>query len=135
MTEKRRLSVARCIDNEQGSITTFVPFVMSSSGAFGPAARDFLKVLYKSARERGRWRMSDTPHLKASWATQFASSYWDMRLSMACSVTSAEVVGRLIVRDGNLNMTTNGRQAHPDPNVTGFGRRPVSRMAPGATPV
>jgi hypothetical protein len=134
-TEKRRLPVARWIDNEQGSITTFVPFVMSSSGAFGPAARDFLKVLYKSARERGRWRMSDTPHLKASWATQFASSYWDMRLSMACSVTSAEVVGRLIVRDGNLNMTTNGRQAHPDPNVTGFGRRPVSRMAPGATPV
>jgi hypothetical protein len=52
-------------------------------------------------------------------------------------MTSAEVVGRLIVRvrDGNLNMTTSGRQAHPDPNVTGFGRRPVSRMAPGATPV
>jgi hypothetical protein len=39
-----------------------------------------------------------------------------MRLSLACTVTSAEVVGSLIVRDENLNMRTDpGRRQPPKP--------------------
>ena len=75
--------------------------------------------------------MGSQPHLHSTWATMYASSYWAMRLSMACSVTSAEVVGRLIVRDENLNMATNPgrRQPHLDPNVNAYGRQSWDRAA------
>jgi hypothetical protein len=53
--------------------------------------------------------MGSQPHLHSTWATMYASSYWAMRLSMACLVTSAEVVGRPIVRDENLNMPQTSR--------------------------
>jgi len=127
--EKRALPAARQIIDDQGSNTTFVPFVMSSAGGFGPAARKFLKFLFKVARERGKWNMAGLPHLHSTWATMYASSYWSMRLSMACSVTSAEVVGRLVVRDENLNMATDPgrRQPHPDPNANAYGRQSWDR--------
>ena len=129
--EKRALPAARQIIDDQGSNTTFVPFVMSSAGGFGPAARKFLKFLYEVARERGKWNMEGLPHLCSTWATMYASSYWSMRLRMACTVTSAEVVGRLVVRDENLNMTTvpGRRQPHPDPNANAYGRQVWDRAA------
>ena len=131
--EKRGLPVARQIISEQGSHTIFVPFVMSSAGGFGPAARDFLKLLYKTARDCGRWEMSNLQHLHSTWATMYASSYWDMRLSMAATITSAEVVGRLIVRDANLNMASapGRRPPHPNPNVNDYGRRSGTRGGMG----
>jgi hypothetical protein len=78
--------------------------------------------------------MDTQPHLHSTWATMYASSYWPMRLSTACSVTSAEVVGRLIVRDENLNMATNPnrRQPHPNPNANAYGRQGWNRAAGGA---
>lgn len=123
--EKWALPAAQRILNEEGSNTSFVPFVMSSSGGFGPAARDFLKKLYKTARTEGRWVMAaGQREVQSTWNTLFASTYWDMRLSMACTITSAEVVGRLIVRDENLNMVVDRerRQPHPNPNVVPYGR-------------
>ena len=41
-----------------------------------------------------------------------------MRLSVACTSMSAEVVGRLLVRDTNLNMPVDPRERQPprDPN-------------------
>ena len=85
--EKRALPVAQQIFNEQGSNTTFVPFVMSSAGGFGPAARKFLKFLFRTARARGKWVMDSLSHPNSTWATMYASSYWSMRLSMAVAVT------------------------------------------------
>ena len=131
--DKRGLPIGLQIQNELGSNTTFVPFVMSSAGGFGPAARTFLKYLYKTSRERGRWLMaSGQPQVQASWNTLYASTYWDMRLSMACTATSAEVVGRLVVRDINQNMETDGsRQPLRNPNIPAYGRLGTERVAVG----
>jgi hypothetical protein len=58
----------------------------------------------------------------STWNTVLASTYWDMRLSMACTAMSAEVVGRIIVRDFNLNFVTDGsRQSLSDPNSPAYG--------------
>jgi hypothetical protein len=120
--EKRALPIARQIQND-GSNKVFVPFVMSSAGGFGPDARKFLKFLYKSSRGRNCWEIgSGQPQIQSTWNTLFASTYWDMRLSMACTAMSAEVVGRIIVRDFNLNLATNGsRQPPSDPNTPAYG--------------
>jgi hypothetical protein len=41
---------------------------------------------------------------------------------MACTAMSAEVVGRIIVRDFNLNLVTDGsRQPPSDPNSPAYG--------------
>ena len=42
-----------------------------------------------------------------------ASSFWDMRLSVA---TDAEFQNRIIFYDNNLNLNVVARQSHPDPN-------------------
>ena len=120
--DKRALPIARQIQND-GSNKVFVPFVMSSAGGFGPEARKFLKFLYKSSRERNCWEIgSGQPHIQSTWNPLFASTYWDMCLSMACTATSAEVVGRIIVRDFNLNLATDGsRQPLSDPNAPAYG--------------
>jgi len=96
---------------------------MSSAGVLGPDARKFLKFLYKSSRERNCWGVgSGQPQIQSTWSTLFASTYWDMRLSMACTAMPAEVVGRIIVRDFNPNLATDGsRQPLSDSNVPAYG--------------
>ena len=97
---------------------------MSSSGGFGPAARAFLKTLYATARRTGHWVMaSGQPQIDVTWITLFASDYWNMRLSMAYTVTSAEVVGKLLIRGVNKKLVTRreSRQAPRDPNFSEFG--------------
>ena len=104
----------------------FVSFVMSSVGGFGPAARSFLKVLHKVARARAKWVMATgQPALERAWNTTLASTYWDMRLSVACTATSAEVVSRLVTRDTNLGMVTHRLRRQPwcDPNSPVYGVR------------
>ena len=122
--KKINLPVARQIQND-GSNKVFVPFVMSSAGGFGPAARRFLKFLYESARGRNHWEMSSAqPQVESTWNTLFTSTHWDMRLGMACTAMSAEVVGRVIVRDLNLNMPRDeSRQPWSNPNTPAYGRR------------
>ena len=127
--DKRALPIAQQIQND-GSNKIFVPFVMSSAGGFGPAARKFLKYLYKTSRDRNCWEVeSGQPQIQATWSTLYASTYWDMRLSMACTSMSAEVVGRIIVRDFNLNLATDGsRQPFANPNTPAYG---LSRQGGG----
>ena len=45
-----------------------------------------------------------------------ASSFWDMRLSIACAATDAEFQNRIILHDNTLNLHVVARQPHPDPN-------------------
>ena len=41
-----------------------------------------------------------------------ASTYWDMRLSVACAATDAEFQNRLMARDQTLNLPVMERQPH-----------------------
>ena len=121
--EKKDLPIPARLEQAERGSTVFVPFVMSSAGGFGPAARAFLKSLYATARARGRWLMaSGQPALELAWNTVFASTYWDMRLSVACTSASAEVVNRLVARDQNANMVTHPLRRQPwlDPNATWY---------------
>jgi hypothetical protein len=60
--------------------------------------------------------------IQSIWNALFASTYWDMRLSIARTAMSAEVFGRIIVRDFNLNLATDGfRQPFSDPNSPAYG--------------
>ncbi len=48
-----------------------------------------------------------------------ASSFWDMRLSLACAATDAEFQNRIILHDNTLDLHAVARQPHhPDANYT-----------------
>ena len=76
----------------------------------------FLKVVYGRANEADKFLMPRQPALKHSWNTMVASSFWDMRLSIACAATDAEYQNRIILHDNTLNLPVVARQPHPDPN-------------------
>ena len=44
------------------------------------------------------------------------SSFWDMRLNIACAATDAEFQNRIILHDITLNLPVVAQQPHPDPN-------------------
>ena len=50
----------------------------------------FLKEVYGRAKEADKFLMSHQPTLRNSWNNMVASSFRDMRLSIACAVTDAE---------------------------------------------
>jgi len=54
--------------------------------------------------------------LKHAWNAMVASSFWDMRLNIACAATDAESQNRIILHDNTLNLPVVARQPHPDPN-------------------
>ena len=62
--------------------------------------------------------MSQQPALRYSWNTMVASSFWDMRLSIACAVTDAEYQNRIILHDNTLPVVA--RQPHPDLNYAPY---------------
>ena len=82
----------------------------------GPSMVAFLKEVYGRAKEADKFLMSRQPALKHSWNTMIASSFWDMRLSIACAATDAEYQNRIILHDNTLNLPVVARQPHPDPN-------------------
>lgn len=121
--EKMKCSgtVARRLIDEEGSSTTFIPFVMSSCGGFGPAATSFLKSVYDQAKASNKWVMaSGQPGVDTTWMTTYASTYWDMRLSAACAGTDAHFQNRIILRDRTLNLPVVKRQPHPSPNFAPY---------------
>ncbi len=60
--------------------------------------------------------MSQQPALRHSWNTMVASSFSDMRLSIACAATDVEYQNRIILHDNTLNLPVVEQQLHPDPN-------------------
>jgi hypothetical protein len=105
--QKSNHSVIQRILSEQGNNTVFNPIVMSASGAMGPSMVRFLKGVYKSAKQpESTWPMASQPEIQTSWNTREASSYWDMRLSLACAATVSMWDMALCVyacmRDGKL---------------------------------
>ncbi len=79
--------------------TIFTPIVLSASGAMGPSTVVFLKDAYARAKAAGKFKMTQQPDMKYTWNTMVASSFWDMRLSVACTATDAEFHNRIIIRD------------------------------------
>ncbi len=83
----------------------------------GPSMVTFLKEVYGRAKGANKFLMSQQPALKYSRNTIVASSFWDMRLSIACATTHAEFhQNRIILHDNTLNLHVVARQPHPDPN-------------------
>ncbi len=80
-----------------------------------PSTVAFLKDAYARAKSAGI-KMSQQPNMKYTWSTMAASSFWDMRLSVACTATDAEFQNRIIIRHRTLNLDVVARQPHPDPN-------------------
>ena len=94
---------------------------MSSFGGLGPAAREFLSMAYRTAR-RSECFILGVNHrvLQTTWNTLTAATYWDARVSVACSQADAEFQGRIIANDFSEAWPTFGRQPHPDPNFAPF---------------
>ncbi len=65
----------------------------------GPSMVAFLKEVYGRAKEADKFLMSQQPALKHTWNTMVASSFWDMRLSIACAATDVEYQNRIILHD------------------------------------
>ena len=114
--EKRNHGVVRRLLNEAGNNTIFTPIVMSACGAMGPSMVAFLKHAYGRAKDADKFLMSQQPALKYTWNTLVTSSFWDMRLSIACAATDAEFQNRIILHDNTLNLPVVAQQPHPDPN-------------------
>ena len=75
------------------------------------------------AKEADKFLIWQQPALKHTWNTMVASSFWDMRLSIACAATDAEYQNRIILHDNTLNLPVVARQPHPDPNFAPRCRR------------
>ena len=118
--EKRNHGVIRKLLNDSGNQTIFTPIVMSASGAMGPSMIAFLQDVYARAKEADKFDMRQQSELRFTWNTMVASSYWDMRLSVACVATDAEYQNRVIQRDQTLNFPVVARQPHPDPNYAPY---------------
>ena len=84
----------------------------------GPLMVAFLKevLFYGRAMGADKFFMSQQPALKYSWNTMEGSSFWDMRLSIACAATAADFQNRIIFHVNTLNLHVVARQRHPDPN-------------------
>ena len=76
----------------------------------------FLKEVYGRAKQADKFIMSQQPALKHSRNTIVDSSFWDMRLSIACAATDAEYQNRIILHNNTLNLHVVAQQPDPDPN-------------------
>ena len=131
--EKRNHAVIQKLLSDSGNQTIFTPIVMSASGAMGPSMIAFLQGVYERAKAAGKFEMRQQSELHYSWNTMVASSFWDMRLSVACVATDAEYQNRIIQRDRTLNLPVVARQPHPDPNFAPHAaRRAACRRHRGA---
>ena len=64
-----------------------------------------------------KFLMSQQPALKYTWNTFLVtSSFWDMRLSIACAATDAEFQNCIILHDNTLKFPVVAQQPQPDPN-------------------
>ena len=60
------------------------------------------------------------PAIQASWNTLHASTYWDMRLSVAGAAKDAQVQNDILLSDFTRSFVVVGRQTHPDPNFAPY---------------
>ncbi len=82
----------------------------------GPSTVAFLKDVYTRAKAAGKFKMTQQPDMECTLSAMVASSYWDMRLSVECTMTDAEFQNRIVIRDHTMNLPVVARQPHPNPN-------------------
>ena len=82
----------------------------------GPSMVAYLKQVYGRAKDADKFLRSQQTALKYNWNTMVTSSFWDMRLSIACAATDAEFQNRIVLHDNILNLPVVAQQPHPDPN-------------------
>ena len=70
-----------CLTRREAAL--FSPPLLSACGAMGPSMEAFLTEVYGRAKEADKYFMSQQPALRHAWNTMVASSFWDMRLSIA----------------------------------------------------
>ncbi len=126
--EKRNHGVVRRLLNEAENNTSFTPIVMSACGTMGPSMVAFLKQAYGRAKDADKFLMSQQPALKYIWNTMVTSSFWDMRLSIACAATDTEFQNRIILHDNTLNLPVVLNSPTPNP-TTRHTRRRTSLLA------
>ena len=107
MKENARYNKAQAlaiVDNDEGN-TLFIPIVITSCGGFGPSACAFFKKIFKVAQTNGRWVMaSGQPGVLTTWNIFYASSYWNMRFSVAGAAMDAHVQNDIMLRDRTRNL-------------------------------
>ena len=59
---------------------------------------------------------SGQPEVLTTWNTFYASTYWNMRFSVAGAAMDAHVQNDIMLRDRTRNLVVVGRQPHPKPN-------------------
>ena len=60
------------------------------------------------------------PTTQTTWSALHASTYWNMRLSVAGAVKDAQVQNDILLSDFTRNLVVVGRQPHPDPNSASY---------------
>jgi hypothetical protein len=119
-----RARASAIVGNDEGD-TLFIPIALTSCGGFG-------KKALKTAQANGRWAMaSGQPGVLTTWNTFYASTYWNMRLSVAGAVMDAHVQNDILLRDRTRNLVVVGRQPHPNPNHSSYSS--VGRPRRGVT--
>ncbi len=87
-------------DNKRsGKQHNFHPHRFVGIWSNGPSTVAFLKHVYARATTAGKSKMTQQSEVKYTWTTMAVSSFWDMRLSVACTATNAEFQNRIIIRD------------------------------------
>jgi len=101
--------------------TLFIPIVLTSCGGFGPSAQKYLKHIFSRARENNCSDMGvGQPDIQTTWNSLYASTYWNMRLSVAGAAKDAQVQNDILLSDFTRNLVVVGRQPHPDPNFASY---------------
>jgi hypothetical protein len=78
---------------------------------------EYLKSVYERAQSVDKFDMRRQPKVAHTWNTPMASTYWDLRLGVACAATDAEFQNRLMARDQAL--TSPSWSGSPTPTPTG----------------
>jgi hypothetical protein len=135
---RRTNQVTQGLLDERGNNFVFVPFVMASTGGFGPEARRFLKTIFSAAKLAGKFYLgvgerSLSRPVDTTWNTAVASRYWEMRLSLAVTLTDARFRRCVVENDLSSTQRIVGRQPHPDPNYSPFARGTANPRAGDAT--
>ena len=64
--------------------TRYVPFLLTTGGAFHLKAQKFLNEVYEFAKKRKKIDMATGQSgIESTWNTRHESMYWDMQLSVA----------------------------------------------------
>jgi hypothetical protein len=92
----------------------------------------FLQCVYARAKALGKFDMRRQSELYYTRSTMVASSFWDMRLSVACVATDAEFQNRVIQRDRTLNFPVVARQPNSNLNFAAYAENLAAGRLRGA---